>query len=41
MAAATPRLPLNQTTRHWHTGSAGKYTVPVYSGRDVYESHVD
>jgi hypothetical protein len=32
---------LNQTTQHWHTGSARKHTGPMYAGRDVYESHVD
>lgn len=32
---------LNQTTRHWHAGSARKHTVPMYAGRDVYESHAD
>ena len=31
---------LNQTTRNWHAGSTRKHTVPMYAGRDVYESHV-
>ena len=32
---------LNQTTRHWYTGSVYKCAVPSYSGHQVYESHVD
>jgi dTDP-4-dehydrorhamnose reductase len=32
---------LNQTSRHWYTGSTHKHTAPTYSVRDVYESHVD
>lgn len=36
-----PVVDLNQTTRHRHTGSTHTHTVPTYSVRDVYESHVD
>ena len=32
---------LNQAPRHWHTGSMRKHRLPLYAGRDVYDSHVD
>ena len=30
---------LKQATRHWHADSARKPTVPMYAGRNVYQSH--